>query len=74
MDEKKELTLEENFKELQETVSLLEREGITQEEAFQAYSKGMELLKVCNEQVDRVEKQVLKLQADGTTTPLKAEE
>lgn len=57
--------LEENFEKLQETIELLEQEELSLEEAFAAYSKGMELLKQCSDQIDRVEKKVLKLSAQG---------
>lgn len=63
--QKTENSLEENFAILEETIARLEEEDISLEEAFQAYSSGMELLKTCNEQIDRVEKQVLKLNAQG---------
>lgn len=61
----KELTLEENFAKLEETIAQLESEEISLEEAFQAYSQGMSLLKACNEQIDRVEKKVLLLSENG---------
>ena len=38
--------------------------------AFTAYSKGMNLLKRCSEQIDRVEKQVMKLNEEGGLEPL----
>ena len=57
-DGKKEPTLEENFARLEEIILQLEK-------AFQTYSEGMLLLERCNSQIDRVEKQVLKLSADG---------
>ncbi|MDE6701174.1 MAG: exodeoxyribonuclease VII small subunit [Acetatifactor sp.] len=58
------LTLEEHFARLEETIGRLE-EDISLEDAFAAYSEGMKLLKSCNEQIDRVEKKVLKLAEDG---------
>ena len=64
--EEKQTTLEENFVKLQETVEKLESEEVSLEEAFLAYAEGMELLKKCNEQIDRVEKKVWKLSGDGT--------
>lgn len=64
-DEKKELTLEENFARLEEIIGQLEDEGLPLEAAFRTYSEGMLLLELCNSQIDRVEKQVLKLSADG---------
>lgn len=65
MSEDRELSLEENFARLEELAGILESEDISLEEAFQAYSQGMELIKKCNERIDRVEKQVLKLGSDG---------
>lgn len=65
MASEKELSLEENFEKLEETIALLESEDIPLEEAFQAYSQGMALLKACNEQIDRVEKKVLILGENG---------
>ncbi len=62
---KKEAGLEENFERLEEIIEKLESDDIPLEEAFQAYSSGMELLKICNSQIDRVEKQVLKLTEEG---------
>ena len=67
MDEDRELSLEENFSRLEELIDLLESEDISLEEAFGAYSRGMELIKRCNVQIDMVEKQVLKLGSDGQT-------
>lgn len=59
------MSLEENFVKLEETVKKLESEDITLEESFQIYKEGMELLKQCNADIDRVEKQVMLLNADG---------
>ena len=59
------MTIEENFAKIEETLALLESEDVTLEEAFSAYTEGMKLLKICNEQIDKVEKQVLKLSEDG---------
>ncbi|MBE5882816.1 MAG: exodeoxyribonuclease VII small subunit [Lachnospiraceae bacterium] len=58
-------SLEENFERLDALLEQLEAEDISLEEAFAAYSKGMNILKECNEQIDRVEKKVLKLSAQG---------
>lgn len=65
MDGEKELTLEENFRQIEEIIGLLEDDNIPLEKAFQAYGRGMGLLKRCNDQLDRVEKQVLKLTDGG---------
>ena len=62
---KENVSLEENFAKLEREIEKLEAENVTLEEAFQAYSTGMKLLKECNDQIDKVEKKVLKLTADG---------
>ena len=64
-ERKKELSLEENFERLEEIIEKLESDDIPLEDAFQEYSRGMKLLKTCNDQIDRVEKQVLKLTEEG---------
>lgn len=63
-EEKKELSLEENFARLEEIIERLGEE-IALGEAFRVYGEGMAVLKQCNEQIDRVEKQVLKMSAEG---------
>ena len=62
---KKTYTLEENFARLEEIIEKMESDDISLEEAFAAYSTGMTVLKECNEQIDKVEKKVLKLSAQG---------
>lgn len=64
-EEKAEFSLEENFARLEATLEQLESDDISLEDAFRAYSEGMNILKQCNEQIDRVEKQVLKLNEAG---------
>lgn len=58
-------SLEDNFKQLEQLIRLLETDDISLEDAFNAYSQGMEVLKNCSDQIDKVEKQVLKLSANG---------
>ncbi len=50
-EEKKELSLEENFARLEEIIERLGEE-IALEEAFRVYGEGMAVLKQCNEQID----------------------
>ena len=69
MSEKR-MTIEENFAKLEQTLEILESEEVSLEDAFTAYTEGMKLLKICNDQIDKVEKQVLKLREDGTLTAL----
>lgn len=64
-EKEKEISLEENLDKLDEIIERMESDELPLEEAFQAYSDGMRLLKICNDQIDRVEKQVLKLTEEG---------
>ena len=63
--EEKELTLEEAFARLEEITSRLEDEKISLEDSFAQYQKGMQLLKYCNDSIDKVEKKVLVLNGEG---------
>ncbi len=58
-------TLEQVFEELDSVVEQLEAEGVFLEDSFKYYRKGMELLKVCNDKIDKVEKQMKVLDEDG---------
>ena len=64
------MKLEDNFLKIEEVIERLEADDISLEDAFAAYSEGMQLLKTCNEQIDKVEKKVLKLTEDGELTQL----
>jgi len=62
----KELTLKEAFEKLEEVTRKLEAADISLEESFLVYQEGMQLLKYCNESIDKVEKKVLLLNGEGT--------
>ncbi len=59
------VTLEQAFTELELIVKQMEDTQMPLEEAFDSYQKGMELLKICNEQIDTVEKKVLMIDESG---------
>ena len=61
----KEQTLEQIFDKLEETIGKLEQEDIPLEESFKLYKEGMKLIKSCNDRIDNVEKEVLKLNENG---------
>lgn len=61
----KDMTLEEAFGRLDGVVKRLESQEITLEESFKVYQAGMNLLKTCNEKIDRVEKKMLMMDEDG---------
>ncbi|HBV81423.1 MAG: exodeoxyribonuclease VII small subunit [Lachnospiraceae bacterium] len=61
----KELTLEQTFERLEDTISKLQQEDISLEESFRLYKEGMRLIQSCNDRIDSVEKEVLKLNENG---------
>ena len=61
----KEQTLEQVFDKLEETIGKLEQEDIPLEESFKLYKEGMKLIKSCTDRIDKVEKEVLKLNENG---------
>ncbi len=61
----KEQTLEQTFEKLENVVAKLEQEEISLEESFKLYKEGMKLIKSCNDRIDKVEKEVLKLNENG---------
>lgn len=51
--------IEETFEALEEMVKKLEDGGNTLEESFACYEQGIKLVKSLNDQIDKVEKQIL---------------
>lgn len=49
------MTLEEKLAKLDAMTEQLRKEDITLEESFSLYKDGMELIKQCNADIDRVE-------------------
>lgn len=64
---KQEETLDQTFGRLEELVGRMEAEDISLEESFALYHKGMDLLKSCNDKIDKIEKKVLILDEEGET-------
>ncbi len=61
----KEQTLEQTFERLEDLIGKLEQEDISLEESFKLYKEDMKLVKSCNDRIDKVEKEVLKLNENG---------
>ena len=59
--------LEELFGQLEDTIQKMEKDEISLEDSFQLYHKGMDLLKQCNDKIDKVEKKMLILDEEGET-------
>lgn len=60
-----ERTLEEVFNQLDTVIQDMEREDISLEDSFHLYHKGIQMLKMCNEKIDAVEKKMLILDGEG---------
>lgn len=63
--EQKAQTLEEAFAELDALMEQLEKGDISLEESFSLYQRGMQLVKQCNDSIERVEKQLIVLEEEG---------
>ena len=60
-----EQSLETVFEQLDEIVEQLEAEDVSLEDSFELYHKGIDLLKVCNEKIDTIEKKMMVLDENG---------
>jgi exodeoxyribonuclease VII small subunit len=65
--EDKELSIEGAFEQVNEKIKALENSDVSLEDSFKLFQEGMELLKYCNESIDKVEKKVQKIIGDGQT-------
>lgn len=62
---KKERTIEETLKDLEELIKKLESGESSLEESFEYYETGMKLVKSCNDKIDKVEKKIIVLEENG---------
>lgn len=62
-----EIRLEEAFGKIEELLGKLGDKEVSLEESFALYQEGMKLLKLCNDQIDHVEKQMLQIDEEGQT-------
>ena len=60
-----EMTIDEGFAKLEEIIRVLEDRNTPLEQAFSSWKYGMEILKVCNEKIDLVDKKVKMLTEEG---------
>ena len=59
--------LEEAFDRIEALLEKLQDKDVTLAESFGLYQEGMGLLKLCNENIDHVEKQMLQIDEEGQT-------
>ena len=58
-------SIEEAFEAIDEIIEKLEDEDVSLEDAFKQFQAGMELVKVCESAIDKIEKDVLQLTEEG---------
>lgn len=61
------VSLEERFDELDKMIEKMESEDITLEESFAEYQKGIEMIKLCHEEIESIESRVRILNENGQT-------
>ena len=59
------LTMEQNFEEIEQIIEQLEAKDVSLEDSFQLYQKGMEHIRQCNELMNQVGKKVQMLNSNG---------
>ena len=65
--EQEQFRLEEAFDRIEALLEKQQDKDVTLEESFGLYQEGMGLLKLCNENIDQVEKQMLQIDEEGQT-------
>lgn len=71
MSENEELTFEQAFAQLEETVRQLEQGGLPLEESLALFERGQTLVARCHTQLDEAEMKIKQLTPDGDV-PLEA--
>lgn len=51
-------SIEENFQNIEDIISNMQKEDITLEQSFDLYNKGLNLIKDCNSQIEKIEEQI----------------
>lgn len=54
-------TIEDSFTQLDDIIAQLESGSLSLDESFKKYNDGIKLIKACNQQLDKVEKQIIVL-------------
>lgn len=66
----KDLKLEDAFERLNHIMEELEKPDISLENSFTLYQEGMKLIKICNDSIDKVEKELIILNEKGDINEL----
>ncbi|MCR5837138.1 MAG: exodeoxyribonuclease VII small subunit [Lachnospiraceae bacterium] len=65
MSEIENITIEEGFDKLNDIIGKMEDGEVSLDESFKLYNEGINLVKICNDKIDFVEKQIKLLEKDG---------
>ncbi len=60
-----EMTLEEGFSRLEEITSKMENGELTLDEMYSLYKEGIDIIKLCGQKIDTVEKNIQILDSKG---------
>ena len=55
------------LQELDKLIQAMEEPEVSLEDSFQMYHQGIDMLKACNDKMDKIEKQMLVLDSEGET-------
>ncbi len=58
MADKKEKTIENNFKEISEIIDKMDNPEVSLEESFKLYNEAVKLVEDCNKRIEKVEKEI----------------
>lgn len=58
MNNTKNVGIEDNFEQLEDIISKMQSDRITLEQSFELYNKGLSLVQDCNNQIEKIEKQI----------------
>lgn len=62
------VTIDEKIKSVEEILKELEKDDIAIEDALDLYTKGKVAIEDCKNKIDMIEKEVLKINPDGSTS------
>ena len=63
------VTIDEKIKSIEQIIKDLEKEDIAIEDALDLYTKGKVAIEECKNKIDMIEKEVLKINPDGSEEP-----
>ena len=58
MADRKEKTIENNFKEISEIIDKMDNPEVSLEESFKLYNEAVKLVEDCNKRIEKVEKEI----------------